>query len=46
MKTRGGERALHVEETKAAAVEKAVAIARADQPSQLFIKRADGTIEP
>ena len=36
---------IHVESTKAVAVDKAAEIARGNEPSQLLIKRADGTIE-
>lgn len=42
---RGVERPLHVESTKAVATTKAVEVARNNVPSQLLIKRADGTIE-
>lgn len=45
VKKRGLERPLHVETTKAVAVEKGVEVARKHAPSQLLIKRADGTIE-
>ena len=42
---RGVDRPIHVESTKAVAVDKAAEIARGNEPSQLLIKRADGTIE-
>jgi len=45
VKKRGVDRPLHVESTKAVAVDKAAEIARNDEPSQLLIKRGDGTIE-
>ncbi len=45
VKKRGVERPLHVETTKALAVAKAAELTRGDVPSQLLIKRADGTIE-
>ena len=45
VKERGVDRPLHGESTKVVAVDKAAEIARNDEPSQLLIKRADGTIE-
>lgn len=45
VKKHGDQRPSHVEATKAAAVAKGRELGRNNPPSQLLIKRADGTIE-
>ena len=45
LKKRGVERPVHVEATKDAAVAKGIELGRANMPSQLIIKLANGKIE-
>ena len=45
VKRRGSERADSLWSTKKEAIDRGVQLARANQPSQLIIKRRDGTIE-
>jgi hypothetical protein len=45
VKRRGAERADSLWDTKPPAIDRGAALARANEPSQLIIRRRDGTIE-